>query len=99
MYYLAYSVQIKVGQVNAAIAHLKELVKHHHDVYGVTTEVMSPLSGSGYEIVLVSRLESIADLEKLNRARYSDAAFAHWFKASTEFFEWHKITQRSYEVL
>lgn len=86
------------GKRFAGIDHLKKLAKIVSDKYGITGEVLANGTGKAYEHHLVSRYESLAQLEEVEDKFLADEDYLAWFGESEGLVEWQHATSNLYRV-
>lgn len=88
MYYRIYSVTAIPGNREEAIQHLKKLAQHASDAYGISSEVVSGVTGAIYRMHISMRFDSMAHIEEVEDGLFQDQVFGDWFKESIPLLEW-----------
>ena len=98
MYYGSYTFTLIPGKRFAGVDHLKKMGKLLADKYGVPSEVLSNVTGEVYKHHLVSRFESMAQIEEVQAKLFADEEYHAWFNASEGLVKWQNLTMNLYQV-
>ncbi len=98
MYYCAITIATKPGARWAGVDHLKKLAKWMTDKYGLPTQVLGNVAGPIYQNHIVSRYESMAQIEEIQAKIYADPEFTEWFQGSGDLLAWQEATNTIYEA-
>jgi len=98
MYYNAITVSTKPGVRFQGIEHLKKLADWFGAKYDIETQVLGNLNGRIYRNHVVSRFESLAQMESTYEKMLVDDEYLAWFNEGKDLFEWSVSTQTTYQV-
>lgn len=98
MYYTAITVTTKPGVRFQGIEHLKKFSSWMEEKYNITTQVLGNMSGAIYQNHIVSRYESLAQMEEVYAKVMEDPEYLEWFKEGTDLFIWGEARQAVYQV-
>ena len=98
MYYGAYTFTLIPGKRFAGIDHLKKMATILDEKYGVPSEVLGNVTGEVYQHHLVSRFESLAQMEDVQEKLYADEEYLAWFAESEGLIKWPAASLRLYQV-
>ena len=98
MYYNAITVSTKPGVRFQGIEHLKKLADWFGTKYDIETQVLGNLNGRIYRNHVVSRFESLAQMESTYEKILADDEYLAWFNEGKDLFEWSGSTQTTYQV-
>ena len=98
MYYGSYTFTLIPGKRFAGVDHLKKMVTILDDKYGVKSEVLGNVTGEVYKHHLVSKFESLAQMEDVQKKLLGDEDYLAWFNDSEGLIKWHNTTMYLYQV-
>lgn len=98
MFYAVITVTSKPGIRFQGIEHLKKFsswVKEKDDIH---TEVLGNMYGAIYQNHVVSRYESLAQLEEVFAKVLADPEYQEWFDKGKDLLDWGEARQAVYQV-
>ena len=98
MYYVTYTVSLIPGKRFSGVDHLKKMARILNDKYGIPSEVLANSTGEVYKHHLVSKFESMAQIEEVTDKLFADDDYLAWFKESEGLVLWQNATQQMYRV-
>lgn len=98
MYYTAITITTKPGVRFQGIEHLKKFSSWIQEKYNVPTEVLGNMHGPIYQNHIVSRYESLAQMEDLFAKVLADPEYLDWFNEGKDLLAWGDARQAVYQV-
>ena len=98
MLYYFISVGTIPGKRFQGIEHLKKGAAMMSEKYGVRVQVLGNGSGPVYQNHLVTRYESMSQMEEVNTVFPTDPDFQTWFQAGEGLIKWEEATQHYFLV-
>ena len=98
MYYAAITVTTKPGMRFQGIEHLKKFSSWAKEKYNIPTEILGNMGGAIYQNHIVSRYESMAQLEEVYAKVLADPEYIEWFNEGKDLIVWGDARQAIYQV-
>lgn len=98
MYYTTITVTTKPGLRFQGIEHLKKFSSWIEEKHNIPTQVLGNVSGAIYQNHIVSRYESMAQMEVVYAKTLADPEYLEWFKEGTDLLTWGDARQAVYQV-
>jgi hypothetical protein len=86
------------GKRFAGVDHLKKMAKILKEKYGISSQVLANGTGPVYQHHLVSKYDSMAQIQEVQEKLFGDEEYLAWFKESEDLVQWKNATQNVYQV-
>ena len=98
MYYGVISVSTKPGVRFNGIEHLKKFAEWLESKYEIRTQVLGNMHGAIYRNHIVSRYDSLAQMESVYEKVLADPEYLEWFGEGKDLIVWEDSSQSMYQV-
>ena len=98
MYYGSYTFTLIPGKRFAGVDHLKKMGKILSDKHGIKSEVLGNRTGEVYKAHLVSKFESMNQIEEVEMKLFADEEYQAWFNASEGLIKWQNATMQILQI-
>ena len=81
------------------IEHLKKFADWFENKYEIRTQILGNMHGAIYENHVVSRYESLAQLESIYEKMLADSEYLEWFEQGKDLIVWEDSSQTIFQVM